>query len=140
MQTGLYMTVGWSPLNNNYCSAITALFLLLLLFQKPSKDGRAVFILGSVAPHSNKSVVQQFPAALSNDDRQVLTELGLPPDKWDNLNVLLTMYNSAEPYDVFSVQVSKSGVELSRSYVLDQIKYLLINSVQKEGGTIKVTF
>ena len=80
-------------------------------------------------------MVQQSPATLSDDDRQVLTELGLPPDKWDNLNVLLAMYNRAEPYDVFSVQVSKPGVELSRSYVLEQIKYLLINSVQKEGGT-----
>ena len=49
--------------------------------------------------------------------------------------MLLAMYNRAEPYDVFSVQVSKPGVELSRSYDLEQIKYLLINSVQKEGGT-----
>ena len=102
--------------------------------QKPPKDSRAAFILGSVALHSNKSVVPQSPAVLSGDDRQVLTELGLPPDKRDNLNVLLTMYNRTEAYDVFSVQVSKPGMELSRSYVLEQVEYLLMNSVKKEGG------
>ena len=64
----------------------------------------------------------------------MLTELGLPPDKWDNLNVLLAMYNRAELCDVFSVQVSKPGMELSRSYVLEQVEYLLMNSVKKEEG------
>ena len=48
--------------------------------------------------------------------------------------MLLAMYNKAEAYDVFSVQVSKPGMELSRSYVLEQIEYLLMNSVKKEGG------
>ena len=106
----------------------------ILLFQKPPKHSRAIFILGSVAPYSNESVVPQSPSVLSGDDRQVLTELDLPPDKWDNLNVLLAMYNRAEHYDVFSVQVSKPGMELSRSYVLEQVEYLLMNLVKKEGG------
>ena len=44
------------------------------------------------------------------------------------------MYNRAEHYDVFSVQVSKPGMELSRSYVLEQVEYLLLNSAKKEGG------
>ena len=105
-----------------------------MLFQKPPKHSRAVFILGSVAPHSNASVVPQSPAVLSGDDRQVLTELGLPPDKWDNLNVLLTMYKKDKECDVFSVQVSKPGMELSRSYVLEQVEHLLMNSAKKEGG------
>ena len=77
-------------------------------------------ILGSVAPPPNPSVVPQSPACLSDDDRQVLTELGLPQDKWDNLNALLALNNKAEIYDVISVQVSKRGLELSRSYVLEQ--------------------
>ena len=107
----------------------------ILLFQKPPKHSRAVFILGSVAPHANESlseVVPQSPAVLSGDDRQVLAELCLPPDKRDN--VLLTMYNKTERYDVFLVQVSKPGMELSRSYVLEQVEHLLMNSVKKEGG------
>ena len=98
------------------------------------KERRSVFILGSVAPHSNESVVPQSPADLSDEDCQKLTELGLPPDKWDNLHALLAMYTSTEVYDVFSVQVSKPGMELSRKYVLEQIEFLLMNSVNKEGG------
>ena len=118
--------VALPPLLKN-CSGIFS-------FQKLPKDSRAVFILGSVAPHSNESVVPQSPAVLSGDDRQVLIELGLPPDKWNNLNVLLTMYNRAELCDVFSVQVGKPGMELSRSYVLEQVEHLLLNSAKKEGG------
>ena len=94
-----------------------------------------MYILGSVAPHPNQSVVPQSPADLSDDDRQVLTGLGLPQDKWDNVNALLALYNKAENNDVFSVQVSKPGMELSRSYILEQIEFLLKNSAKKhEGG------
>ena len=95
---------------------------------------RAVCILGSIAPLSNESVVPQSPADLSDDDRQMLSWLGLPPDKWDNLNALLAMYRRTENYDVFSVHVSKPGMELSRNYVLQQIEFLLMTSVNKEKG------
>ena len=97
---------------------------------------RAVCILGSVAPLSNESVVPQSPADLSDDDRQMLSGLGLPPDKWDNLNALLAMYRRTENYDVFSVHVSKPGMELNCSIVLQQIEYLLMTSLNKEGGKI----
>ena len=82
----------------------------------------------------NLEVVPQSRAVLSGDDRQVLAELGLHSQTWDNLNVLLAMYNRTEHYDVFSVQVSKPGMELSRSYVLEQVKHLLLNSAKKDGG------
>ena len=91
-------------------------------------------ILGSLTSHSNESVVPQLPADLSDDDRQVLAELGLPPDQWSNLNALMALYNNTEYYDVFSVQVSRPGMELSRSYILEQIKFLLINSKTKTAG------
>ena len=97
---------------------------------------RAVCILGSVAPISNESVVPQSPADLSDKDRQMLSGLGLPPDKWDSLNALLAMYRRTEVYDVFSVHVSKSGMELSRNYVLQQIEFLLMTSLNKDGGEI----
>ena len=114
--------------------------------QKQKKRGKAVLIIGSSTappqpstgylssifkPKLPEVVVPQSPADLSDDDRRVLTELGLPPDKWDNLNALLAVYNETKAYDMFSVQVSKPGMELSRSYVLE---YLLINSANKEGG------
>ena len=91
-------------------------------------------ILGSLTLHSNESVVPQLPADLSDDDRKVLAELGLPPEQWSNLNALLALYNKTEYYDVFSVQVSRPGMELSRSYILEQIKFLLINSKTKTAG------
>ena len=81
-----------------------------------------------------KLVVPQSPAVLSGVDCQVLTAFGLSPDKWDNLNVLLTMYNRVEASDVFSIQVSKPGMVLSRSYILEQVEHLLMNSAKKEGG------
>ena len=78
--------------------------------------------------------IPQSPADLSDEDHQVLEGLGLPPDQWDNLNALLALYKKAENYDVFSVQVSKPGMELSRSYILEQIEFLLKNSKNKTGG------
>ena len=79
-------------------------------------------------------MVPQSPADLSDDDRQMLSGLGLPPDKWDSLNVLLAMRKKTEVYDVFSVQVSKCGMELSHNYVLQQIEFLFMTSMNKEGG------
>ena len=81
-------------------------------------------------------MVPQSPADLSDDDREILSGLGLPPDKWDNLNALLAMYKRSEVYDVFSVHVSKPGMELSRNYVLQQIEFLLMTSFNKDGGKI----
>ena len=79
-------------------------------------------------------MIPQSPADLSDEDQQVLEGLGLPPDQWDNLNALLALYSKTENYDVFSVQVSKPGMELSRSYMLEQIEFLLKNSKNKTGG------
>ena len=79
-------------------------------------------------------MIPQSPADLSDEDQQVLEGLGLPPDLWDNLNALLALYNKTENCDAFSVQVSKPGMELSRSYILEQIEFLLKNSQNKTGG------
>ena len=79
-------------------------------------------------------VIPQSPANLSDEDKQVLEGLGLPPEKWDNLNALMALYNKSEENDVFSVQVSKPGMELSRSYILEQIEFFLKNFAKKGGG------
>ena len=89
-------------------------------------------IIGSItqAQSSGKTaslVVPQTPADLSDDDHQLLTELGLPPDKWNNLNALWALYKKTK-YGVFSVQVSRPGMELSRSYILEQIEFILKNT------------
>ena len=85
-------------------------------------------------PGVSPPVVPQTPADLSDDDRQVLADLALPPEQWSNLNALLALYNKTEYYDVFSVQVSRPGMELSRSYILEQIEFILNNSATKTHG------
>ena len=80
------------------------------------------------------SIMPLTQANLSEGDCQVLSDLGLPQDKWDNLNALLALYDNTKYYDVFSVQVSKPGMELSHSYILEQIEFFLRNSTKKTGG------
>ena len=102
----------------------------------------AVMILGSVIPppsfgwifRAPSLVLSQTPAKLSVDDHRILTELGLPREQRDNLNALLALYNKTENYNLFSVQVSRPGMELSRSYILEQIKYILMHSRRKTGN------
>ena len=85
---------------------------------------------------SNEAVIPQSPADLSGEDHQVLEGLGLPPDQWDNLSALLALYGKTENCDMFSVQVSKPGMELSRSYILEQIEFVLKNSKNKTGSEL----
>ena len=89
-------------------------------------------IIGSTTGKTlHPDVVPQTLADLSDGDRQVLTELGLPPDQWDNLNALWALYNKTKN-GVLSVQVSRPGMELRSVYVLEQIEFLLKNT--KEIG------
>ena len=89
-------------------------------------------IIGSTTGKTlHPDVVPQTPADLSDGDRQVLTELGLPPDQWDNLNALWALYNKTK-WVVLSVQISRPEMELRRVYVLEQIEFLLNNT--KETG------
>ena len=85
-------------------------------------------IIGSTTGKTlHPDVVPQTPTDISDDDRQVLTELGLPPDQWDNLNALWTLYNKTK-WVVLPVQVSRPGMELRRVYVLEQIEFILKNT------------
>ena len=78
-------------------------------------------------------MVPQSAAELSRDDQHMLTELGLLPDQWNNLNALLAFYNKTEDCEVSSVQVSRPGMELSGSYILEHIEFLLKNTKQRDG-------
>ena len=46
-------------------------------------------------------------------------------------DALLALYKMARYYDVYSVQVSRSEMELSRSYILEQIEFLLLYTKKK---------
>ena len=91
-------------------------------------------IIGSTSPPTGRmqsSVVPQSPPQLFEGDRKVLTELSIPPDKWNNLNALWALYNKASD-EVLPVQVSRPGMELSCSHVLKQIEFVLEKS-RKDG-------
>ena len=99
-------------------------------------------IIGSITPPPSTGllfkgpspdVVPQSAAELSRDDQHMLIKLGLLPDQWNNLNALLALYNKTENCEVFSVQVSRPGMELSGSYILEQIEFLLKNTKQRNG-------
>ena len=82
-------------------------------------------IIGSVTtpPTSGKMqslVIPQTPANMSQDDHQGLLKL----DKWNNVNALIALYNKTKS-GVFSVQVSKPGMEIRRTYIIEQIEFLL---------------
>ena len=53
-----------------------------------------------------------------------------PHTDWRYVDTLLDLYKKTEKYDVFSVQVSRPGMQLSRSYILEQIEFLLRNTNQ----------
>ena len=80
------------------------------------------------------SIMPLTQANLSESDRQVLSDLDMPQGKWDNLSALLALYDQTKLYDVFSVWVSKPGMELSHSYILEQIEFLLRHSTKKTAG------
>ena len=133
-------------------SYIAVLIVFLLLYYGFLKRTKVVMIIGSIiTPPQPPSTgyfsvflkkkqpvpdvgVPQFPPDLSDGDCQVLKKLNLPSYQWDNLNALLAIYNKTEYYDVFSIQVSKPGMELSRSYILEQIESLLNDSKNRTKG------
>ena len=91
-------------------------------------------IIGSIVPPltTKEEVVPQVPANLSNNDLQVLANLGLPSGQWNNHDALLAQYSNTE-CDLLSVQVSRPVMELNRSYVLEQIELLFKKTSKKTG-------
>ena len=88
-------------------------------------------IIGSIVP--TEGAVPQAPADLSDSDIQVLVGLDLVPDQWNTTNVLLALYNKTDNYDIQAVEISRPGMELSRSYMLEQIKSFFKNSSKNSG-------
>ena len=86
-------------------------------------------IIGSITPPpkywiQRQDVLAQIPSSLFKEDFEVLRDLGVS-DQADNLQALLAFYNKPSTYRVASVQVSRPGMELSRSHVLQQIEFFL---------------
>ena len=80
----------------------------------------------------SEKVVTLTPAELLYAENMWLTELGIAPERktLSNSDVLVALYNEAK--NVFSVLVSRPGMELTRSYVLEQIESLFVHT--KKNG------
>ena len=83
-------------------------------------------IIGSITPPPKyrQDILAQTQSSLSKEDRKVLRDLGVS-DQADNLQALLALYNKPSKYRVALVQVSRPGMELSRSHILQQIEFFL---------------
>ena len=100
----------------------------------------AVMIIGSITPPTeSKWVVPQSPAILSENDEQVLMHLELSSDKWNNLDALLALYGKTD-YDLLSVKISRPGMELNRSYILEQIEYFFKQTSKKNCKKRMISF
>ena len=89
---------------------------------------------------SKKAAIPLKKANLSVNDKEVLATLGLSPGQWNNLNVLLALYNKTGKYDVFSFRDSNLG-ELSCKNILEEIERLLQNSTKMtHGGKLAISW
>ena len=105
-------------------------------FYSDSAGGtRATFILGSIAAPPTEDVVPRQAINLTDEDRRILSNLALPPDRWTDLEVII----AREKYDErVSIEISKPGHELSCEFVLKRLGEFLRSSVDKDGGIYNI--
>ena len=107
-------------------------------YYRASHAARAVFILGSVGSSASDEVVSRRDIDLNDDDKDILSNLGLPPDRWNDLNVLLARNKQAEESEyIVGHEISEPGNELSCEYVLKMLQEVLKNNADKDGGRNK---
>ena len=71
---------------------------------------RTVFILGSLASLPSADVVFRRSITLSDEDKNTLSKgLALPPDRWTDLDVILTKYAQDENVSIGIIHTRKRG-------------------------------
>ncbi len=99
---------------------------------------REAFLLastGEAAPDGNPDVIPlQVAGELTEEDRRKLDSQGVPPDCRDDVSIVRARI-SLDPnrLQLSREEVSKTGRELSRGYVLRQLEEFL-DSVETPGG------
>ena len=110
-------------------------------FYSDSAGGtRAMFILGSIAasPSEFEDVVARRAVNLTDEDRHVLSNLALPPDRWSDLEVIIARQKYDEEISVDVQEISEPGHELSCEFVLKSLGEFMRSSVDKDGGRSKI--
>ena len=98
---------------------------------------RADFLLASIGeevPDGNAEVVPlQGAGELSEEDRRKLDSQGVPRDCCDDLSIVRARIALDANHQLSKEEVSTTGRELTRGYVLGQLEEFL-NCVEKPGG------
>ncbi len=88
------------------------------------------------APDGNPDVIPlQGAGELTEEDRRKLDSQGVPPDCRDDVNIVRARISLDPEYQLSREEVSTTGRELSRGYVLRQLEEFL-NSVKKPAGNL----
>ena len=106
-------------------------------FYSDSAGGtRAAFILGSITapPKGTDDVVPRRGITLTDEDKRILSNLALPPDRWTDLEVIIARSKQDEGVSIDIQEISEPGHELSCELVLKKLKDFLRSSVDKDGG------
>ncbi len=89
---------------------------------------------GDAAPDGNPDVIPlQGTGELTEEDRRKLDSQGVPPDCRDDVSIVRARISLDPEYQLSREEVSTTGRELSRGYVLRQLEEFL-NSVKKPAG------
>ena len=98
---------------------------------------RDVLLIHSAGPGSLKSsdVVSQCEIKITEEDRRKLTNQGISPECSDDLSIVHARIGLDSTLELVRVLVNEEGQELSRGYILEQIKDFLA-STKKPGGEI----
>ena len=105
-------------------------------YYRGASGTRAVFILGAVGSSVNDEVVSRRDIFLTDDDKDVLSYLDLPPDRWNDFNVLSARSKQANEL-IVGQEISEPGNELSCEYVLDTLREVFKTNTDKVGGRNK---
>ncbi len=103
---------------------------------------REVFLLASTdeaAPDGNPDVIPlQGAGELTEEDRKTLESQGLPtdPEFCDDFSIVRDRISLDPEYQLSREEVSTTGREMTRGYVLRQLE-IFLNSVKKPGGIIR---
>ena len=139
---GIVAHARWCQIGGCVCSIMATAKCLVSLdtfrskYYSDSAHGtRTYFILGSVAGSSHDGdVVPRRALNLTDEDRRILSNLGLPPERWTDLEVLLARIKQAEGTDIAGQAISTPDNELSCEYVLVRLREFFQNSTDKDGG------
>ncbi len=100
---------------------------------------RQAFLLastGDAAPDGNPDVIPlQGVGELTKEDRRTLKSQGVPTDPafCDDISIVRDRISLDPRYQLSREEVSRTGRELTRGYVLRQLE-IFLNSVKKPAG------